>query len=74
MNFGKQLVIGLATLTLMPSSWAWVGGPWDHLIKGVYSRQRTDGLYEASITMRDGSGFLRFVSNTGVPRWAILLS
>jgi hypothetical protein len=65
MNFGKLLVIGLATLTLMPSSWAWVGGPWDHLIKGIYSRQRTDGLYEASITMRDGSGFLRFVSNTG---------
>ncbi len=65
MKLGNMLVMGLTTLALTPSSWAWVGGPWDHLIKGVYSRQNTDGLYEASISMKNGSGFLRFVSNTG---------
>ncbi|RFC46671.1 MAG: hypothetical protein DVB23_001523 [Verrucomicrobia bacterium] len=65
MTFGKLLVMGLTTLALTSSSWALVGGPWDHLIKGVYSRQRTDGLYEASVTMPNGTGFLRFVSNTG---------
>lgn len=65
MNFGKLLVMGLTTLALTSSSWALVGGPWDHLIKGVYSRRNTDGLYEASVALRDGTGFLRFVSNTG---------
>jgi len=65
MKLGNLLVMGLTTLVLSPSSWALVGGPWDHLIKGNYSRMNTDGLYEASITMLNGSGFLRFVSNTG---------
>jgi hypothetical protein len=64
MKLGKLLVIGIASLVFAPSSWALVGGPWDHLIKGTFSRANTDGLYEASITMKNGSGFLRFVSNT----------
>jgi len=64
MKLGNLLVMGLTTLVLSPSSWALVGGPWDHLIKGNYSRANTDGLYEASISMKNGSGFLRFTSNT----------
>jgi hypothetical protein len=64
MKLGNLLVIGLTSLALAPSSWALVGGPWDHLIKGTFSRSNTDGLYEASVTMRNGTGFLRFVSNT----------
>jgi hypothetical protein len=64
MKLGNLLVIGLTSLALAPSSWALVGGPWDHLIKGTFSRSNTDGLYEASVSMKDGSGFLRFISNT----------
>lgn len=54
------LVLGL----ISPSAWAIVGGPWDHLRGDTFSQANTDGLYSASVTMTNGSGFLRFSSRS----------
>ncbi len=44
--------------------WALSGGPWDHLNRNAFSRNNPDGLYEASVTMPDGSGFIKFEQNS----------
>ncbi len=54
------LATSLVLAMVAPSAWALVGGPWDHLITNKFSRNNPDGLYEASVTMRNGSGFVRF--------------
>ena len=63
---GKKILAALAfTLLGSSSSWAILGGPWDHLNTDKYSQNNVDGLYEGSVTMPNGSGFLRFSQETG---------
>lgn len=59
---GKKLfstVLGL-TLAATAHSWAITGGPWDHLSNDAYSNSNADGLYQATVTLKNGNGFLRF--------------
>ncbi len=55
-----KLLPVLALLLFSPSAFAIVGGPWDHLFSERFSKDNTDGTYEASVTLKNGSGFLRF--------------
>ncbi len=55
-------LLGFFVATVSPAL-AITGGPWDQLRGDQFSRENTNGLYEASITLKNGSGFLRFQSN-----------
>lgn len=61
----KQLIPALIGLLLAGAapSWAVTGGPWDHLTADTFSNANADGLYEATVTMKNGNGFVRFTQN-----------
>jgi len=48
-----------ASALISPSAWAIVGGPWDHLRGDTFGQSNSDGLYTASVTMPNGTGFIR---------------
>jgi hypothetical protein len=65
MNKFRLVALALLLGSSAPSAWAWVGGPWDQLTRDSFSRYNTDGLYEASVSLRNGVGFMRFTVDSG---------
>lgn len=57
-----SLIAGVFLAGAMQAS-AIVGGPWDHLTPDAFSNSNPDGLYEGTVTMTNGSGFVRFTVN-----------
>tara|TARA_R110002096_G_scaffold206192_10_gene392401 strand:- start:18372 stop:19367 length:996 start_codon:yes stop_codon:yes gene_type:complete len=59
----NAFVLPLLAAILMPvQSQAITGGPWDHLFPEKFSRNNTDGVYEAVVSLTNGSGFIKFES------------
>lgn len=57
-----SLIAGIVIAGAMQAS-AITGGPWDHLSADAFSNSNSDGLYEGTVTLKNGSGFVRFTVN-----------
>lgn len=62
MNHQALLLTLLAAIMMPVQSHAITGGPWDHLFPERFSRNNTDGVYEAVVSLENGSGFVKFES------------